>query len=497
MNMNKIKKHILWLLFGLPTIATATDAKNMVVTPEFVVATALQYADEIALIENELTNLRAAEIRIDANFLTTIDGRLAISDNRAESIQPFSPERSRGKTLTLGASRLFETGTTVRGEIQGNHRNTEYAAASPAEGSAYDTGLMLSLRQSLWRNAFGRTLNQKRAALKYGTVATEASVADRRAQYAVQASSMFFNAWRAIAQVRAAERRLERQRVLFRVTRIKFDRGTTEQPDYLQVDAGVTLMEDRVKEARNIVEDIWIQLVSLLKLPDVYAKMDPMKVSINLGSAMSTVDASCKAVEIEDLSRTKAALAGIRAAETGLLATRSEAAPEVYVEARFASNGFDTDLGQSTKETAGGKHPHTTITIGFEMPLGYPRVEADALDALKQKNQAVLQLEKIRSQYKTERPILCEEIRRLQVKKESLLAVLKKQTQRAKLENERFQLGKVESFNVIQAENDVTDLQSVLDVLSAEMNSAAWQLLYLNDRIISYVSGPSLQTDSP
>ena len=457
------------------------------ITPEFIVGTALLHGDEAALIDNEATTIGSSSKRIDSAFVTTIDGRLAVTDAQAESSQPFSPNSTKGTTLSAGASRLFETGTMIRGEVMTSQRDLKFDAPSAAAGKSYETSASLSLRQSLWRNAFGKAVRLRRDAAALADKGTVDSIADRKSQYAVTVSGLFFHAWQAIAQVRAAERRLARQEELLRITRVKSNRGTAEAPDLLQVEAGAILAADRVKDARNQVDDIWQQLVILLKLPSAYAAMDPTKLDIRLGDVMPTVEASCSEADPASFARMKSATAAVDAATAQLAATRSDRSPDVFFEARYSANGIDAKQGKSISETTGRDHPTSSFAIGVEMPLGYPRTDADLQETLRQKNAAEIRLSQVRSQYATDRPILCTEVKRLQERKTALESALKKTTARAKEETNRFRLGKIDAFNVIQAENDLTDTQTAIDILMADLHQVAWRLLYLSDRLVPYM----------
>jgi outer membrane protein TolC len=443
-------------LFELAVVATAMFApaasaatQPQVLTPEFVAVLGLQSSDDVRSVQNEISNRTSQALRVDSQFATKLDAKISAIDNRNEPSQPTSPDRTRSEQLVLGVSRAFETGTIARLELQSSRRSLEgislgaTAPGAPAEIdiSGYESVWSASVRQSLLKNSFGRASRLQQTANAMAAESAELGAQDRLENIALQYVAGFYRAWQAQLQAIAAEERLNRQKRLLSVTKIKANRGTAEQPDVLQVSAAVSLSEERLKDARKAVTDIWQYLVLSLNLPAEYAAMDAMKIPLALGNAVAAAEKSCASQLDESSPRVKSLIKAKDAAEKSLAAVADSTRPDVFLELRYSPNGVDPTRTETIQEASAGKHPSAAIALGVEMTLSHYREEADKLDLLRQRNAAEIRLSQLQTQFKIDRDALCRDMERLKEKTQTLAAVLDTQKTRERAEEERFRLG--------------------------------------------------------
>jgi outer membrane protein TolC len=484
---------ILLILGILPDVAMAAPTS---LTPEMVAILAMTSSDESRAINNESTAKGAQDLRTSAQFATRIDAKLSWLDNQNEPAMPSSPSRTEAQQFNMGIARAFETGTSVRGEVQTAKRAFE-GLPGGIDADGYESSLAISLRQSLWKNSFGSTNTTQRKINSIASVSIDLNIVDRLENAALAVVGVFYRAWQAQLQGRAAEERLVRQKRLLNVTKIKSDRGTAEKPDLLQVEAALALSEERLQDARKLATDFWKQLVIGLHLPEKYAAMDALTIPLSLGSILTTGEKACGAEFPETSARVRSVTNQKEIADLSLSINQDATRPDLFLEARLNSNGIDPELSPTLSDAGSSKHPQTAIALGFEMALSNPKEEADRLEALKQKSATEIRLAQLRTQYSIDRDALCRDLERFKTKVQTLKSVVEKQKARERAEEERFRLGKADTTNVIMAGNDVTDAEFSLRAAEGDYFQTAWKLVYQSGQLSQYLEPFKSQLGSP
>jgi outer membrane protein TolC len=481
-----IRSSGLWLcvyvIFSLPAHAVGVTA----VSPELIAALAMTSSDEAKSIANETSSKMAADLKTSAAFATKVDAKVTWLDNENEQLIQSGPATTKTQQLNLGIGKAFETGTYARLEMQSAKR--EFGdIPNFGDVDGYETSYSLSLRQSLWKNAFGRSISIQRKINSLAEGTTDLTAVDKLESSALTVVGVFYRAWQAQLNGRAAAERLTRQRRLLATTKLKADRGTAERTDLLQVEAALALGEERLADAKKLATDFWKQLAIGLSLPAKYVDMDAMTIPLTLGSILDDGRRVCKTEFPEDSPKVKSLQAAENAAALSLEAVNDSTRSDLYVEAKLNSNAIDKDLDPTLGDAAQWDHPQTAVVLGWEMQLSHPKEEADRLEALKQKTAAAIRLSQLRTQFRVDRDALCRDLDRFEEKVSTLKSVLEKQKQRERGEEDRFKLGKADTANVILAGNDVTDADFLLRAAEGDHYQTAWKLVYLSGKLTAYL----------
>jgi outer membrane protein TolC len=486
-----------WLSFvTLGLLSANSGATPTSLQPEMVAILAMTTSDESRAINNEATSKGAQDLRTSAQFATRMDAKLSWLDNQNEPAMPTSPTRTEAQQLSFGIGKSFESGTALRGDVQAAKRGFE-GLPGGIDADGYESSLSFSLRQSLWKNSFGSTNSTQRKINSIASESIDLNIVDRLENAALAVVGVFYRAWQAQLQGRAAEERLNRQKRLLSVTRIKAERGTAEKPDLLQVEAALSMSEERLQDARKLATDFWKQLVIGLNLPAQYAAMDALTIPLTLGSILSTGEKSCTIEFPENAARVRAIGNSSTIADLNLSMTQDATRPDLYLEARLNSNGIDPELSPTLSDATSAKNPQTAIALGFEMALSNPKEEADRLEALKQKSAMEIRMAQLRTQYNIERDALCRDLERFRTKVQTLKSVVEKQKARERAEEERFRLGKADTTNVIMAGNDVTDAEFSLRAAEGDYFQTAWKLVYQSGQLSQYLEPFKSQLGTP
>lgn len=458
-------------------IPAAADANKIRLTPGFVAALLVETSDVAALVKNEFVSMDSGKFRFDAAFSGKFDSKLSYFDDRNEPAQSISPTRNKVSQLNIGYAKQFTTGTSLRTEFQHQQRYPE--GLNPmflAEG--YENDLSLSVRQALLKNAFGSTTQQREISTTQLREATRHSITDRLQRVAIDGIGLYFQAWLAQWQLRAAEAKLKRQEQLLKVTKINARRGTADPADVMQIEAAVIQSQNGKQDARKKLTDLWNSLILSLKLPRDYLAIDPMLVTLAPGNQQPAAKSACESNFPNHADRIKALELNLKAANLNHAAAESAFRPDVYLEARVSGNGLDKDVDKIWGETFALKHPQTTIAVGIEMPTSFDREKADFLDALKIKKNAEVQISQARTQFEINQDQYCRDVKTLESRITGLKRALSLQIEREKSEQKRFRIGKVDAFAAIRAGNDITDAEIAVRSAEAQLQITAWNLLY-------------------
>jgi outer membrane protein TolC len=463
-----------------------SKAKQIKLTPEFVAVATLKSSDSAQLLKNEAVALNSNVMRYAGKYGATADFKGSFTDDRNEPAQSVTPQRSRVRQFNMGVSKQFSSATQLRVELQNQYRSMD-GVSELFSSNGYENNFAVSIKQQLFRNAFGRSDDFGQQSVIGYRDSLKANIDDRLQKVALDAVAIFYQARLSQWQAKAALSRLKRQKRLFKIIQINEKRGTAERADLLQVAAAVTMSKENYREAKNATLDIWQQLVIALKLPTKYRDIDPMTIILELGPVLNNVGDDCNKEFPVQSARVIAVQKSIEGARNSLKVSEDALRADIYMEARMSANAVDKDPAEIWGDAFGARNPQNSIVFGINMPLSLEKQKGDALEKFKQKLNYELQLEQTKSEFHINRDQYCRKIDLLNSKLASLANVLKQQTNRENDEQARFKIGKIDAFSVLQAGNDVTDAQLAIHASESQLYVTAWKLKYENGELSSYL----------
>ena len=476
---------LILLMYGHSPLwaALPEDAKAMLesfpekkVTIDLVIGRAVQFSDSFKALQSQLTAVDVPLLRARASLDTRINGKINQLDDQTENQISFNPNKINSTKYSVSAGQYFSSGTSADLELA--HGRTLLGFASGTDSDAYETRATLSLSQNLWRDAFGmatrRSLIEGETLKKVAVEAYHESIES----WVWELLQVYYGAWLAQSQVEVARENVQRRERLLQITKIKLNRGTAEQPDVLQVRSALLTSQVQLAAAEQTLRERWQGLVISLKLPQAWLTLDAREIPMGLDQPFAENLAACgdemKTVPDNSTLAKRLALQA-EAARANLERSHNLTKPEVKLVAQMTANGIDPSTrSQSVDEVSGFDNTAWAVGLTFAMTLPSENVALRSAYAENIKTQALaaqatdnLQLDWLTA---------CGNLKRLVASTERLREAYENQKQRAKLDEERFGIGRTTTLGVIQSGDDASLAGSNLRSSEVETRLAAWKV---------------------
>lgn len=475
----------------LPQEAQALLSKlpQSAITLEVVLGLGLSQSDQFNSIVSAKLTEQQDLLTVESQFDPLFFSRLNFVDNRNQTSGLFQPRRIETQALEMGISKAFSTGTFFEAKLVGNQVRTtfkdlpaEFAAGLP-DPNLTNVNSVLTLSQDLSRNFFG---SASRKLLKAAAQSSDAKGLEMQTQVedlAIQLVEAFYNAWSAQARVRADENKVQRQLQLKKIVEIQKARGTSEEPDFLQVSNAYILAEEALRESRVQLNTIWNQLIVLLKLPSSFTAIDPLRVPMLIERGGLRSLSYCKNYDFQENPRFKMVKLRSEAAQLRLEAQKSQFLPQLTFNFIYDANGTDRDPQAVIENSLYGRFPSTTVGLNLQIPLQQYEAQRDFRQSLQNQILSEIGESQVQDELVLEQKNLCEELTRVSSKIARVEAVLKSQTRRAELERNRFRLNQATAFQAVQAETDLIDAELLMFATKSQERVLDWKILKNSGRI--------------
>jgi outer membrane protein TolC len=315
----------------------------------------------------------------------------------------------------------------------------------------------------------------------------EKDVAARIEGFVAGVIEQYYSVWLMQTNYRAAADRYQRNRRLLKVTEVKARRGTAEQSDLLQIKSSVSQSRQQMQDLRKKLQDVWRSLVVAFNLPDRYLGYDVTQVQLVRDSRVEQSQKFCEGNSYSNSNAIEALQTSLEASNFDVEAIKANARPDLFFEARLASNGIDQDFAEPTADAMSYKNPQLSFAIGLDWPIGLSQDKASYLDVFSRQRQLEVSINQLKSNQKVDWLNSCEDLKRLKEKLKSSEQVLSWQKKRNNLEENRFELGQVDLFNVIQSGNDVTTAEVGVKSTLADLDIMAWNVIQLQGSLPDYI----------
>jgi outer membrane protein TolC len=450
---------------------------------DFVVGKAAKVSDSFRIVQSQRLTTEVASLQAQSALDWKPYVKVGATDDQRAPSNPFSTNRIQGNSVALGAQTYFSTGTAFSAEL--SKGQTELSFENPAIGTIEygETKATLTVSQSLWQNAFGQGFRAQRDAAAQMAQVAEVVADDSTDDWMIGLIGVYYNAWLAKAQALAADTSLARRERLLSMVQVLASRGTAERPDLLQVQSAVDATRVQADRAAQTVGDVWRSLLTALKLPREWFKIDAKKVPIALDDPMKEALQLCgtegniAAPPATNLSVKRARLQ-MDAASLADQASDSQLNPDLSFTAQLANNAIDNtpDSDQSFSDFMDWSNPAWTVGVQLSMPIGFTAEKAQKLSSTADLIRAEAASQQAQDQHATEWVNKCLDLFRLNRSHAQLEAAYTKQRERAQLEEQRFRIGRSSTYQVIQAGDDATQAELAVRAMEVERRMAAWKV---------------------
>lgn len=467
-------------------------------TLPFIIAQAALSSDSFQAIMAQTIALEVPKLRAQSLTSTSLFASGTYQDNRLETGSPFSPSKTIGKDLSFGVQKTFSSGTTLTSQIVHDRLDQtidlpDLPGGSDINSNYNQTRLDLGVEQELWRNAFGIQIRKQQQIGKLQAQALRKALEVNLEDWSFEYTQIFYRAWLAQQQVLASQSNLRRKQRLLEMTRVRLDRGTAERPDLLQAQSAVLDARSQLEQNTLQINEIWRGLVIGLNLPSHWVDFDPMLIPLNPHGIFESAAQACGSQDQphdppEMNATSRKHQLEYESAMVAVDIAKDQLRPRANFFLNLSTNAVDE---QSTWRTIGHlpKVDHNALRFGINVNIPLERFgeQAELREALARKHQSQASFDESLKGLRAQWINQCDRLHTTQSIVERLTSIFENQNQRARLEEERFRIGRVSMNTLIQAGDDVTFSELNLRSKESELMLSAWQILRLNGQTVSLI----------
>jgi outer membrane protein TolC len=392
---------------------------------------------------------RAGELAADAPFDTTVDGTLSGSFTRSPQGADAVLTDSDSQRLTLGASRLFGTGTTLGIDV-------DTSRSGPADSAT--TRLGVSLTQALLQ---GRGSDVNLAAVRQARLETAASLSELQGFAESLVAQVELACWDyllAIRGVAIVERSLSLAQAQFEEVRERISVGRMAEIELVAAEAEVALRREALINARSARDAGRLKLLRLINPPGAALSRE---LTITDAPALPAEDPAPVAdhVALALLRRPELAQARLQLerGDLELLQTRNGLLPRLDLFITLGATGYAASFGESL--SVGDGHD-LTAGLTLRLPLGNSAARAAERRAVLSRQQVEISLENLAQLVEVDVRGAWIESGRLHEQVAATAATRRLQEEKLRAETEKFRVGKSTAFLVAQAQRDLLQAES-------------------------------------
>ncbi|MFK7827792.1 MAG: TolC family protein [Oligoflexales bacterium] len=472
--------------------STCYSALRIQVSVPWLLELVVKHSDDIARQKNSLSAVEASTLSINSR----LDSRFGMTISHFED----DNERSNGSTLgklsvqkaSINLSKSFSTGTMLSAEVNSSINEQEMATVTPLvsqTNESKESEFSVELRQSLLKNSFGHAHRASIDAAESAKLAKKHLVEETIESYLEVLIDQYFTIWTAFNQLASSEERYKRELRRKKIYDRQYNRGFIEKIDILQIDSSILSAEKNLSDAKQLISGLLIKLGTIVKM-DLYNQYIGKKISFKFAlEKIDDVEKLCSNNRIKINSFISETYSNrIQSFNAKLAAISSNGKPEVYFATKITANGIDDETKNSLSEASSFKHPQYLVSLGIDMFIGRSANQADKLEALKSRSENQILLAQEKANLTSDWLETCNSLRMTSLKKQYISKKLDLDSERIKLLDQDFRLGKTDLGTLLQAEDTLTNTKSSLSNLSAKLFNTAWHLRKQSGQLRTFVS---------
>lgn len=462
---------------------------NPKLTLDLVVSKALKTSGAFKALEAQKKLAESTLMQSQIPYVWNLEMGLDKLDNRNATSSPFSPKTIQSSGVSVGFSKYFSTGTTLTTKLRQTENSLGFAPASGVVIPDYkETIATLALSQNLWKDAFGSGIRNQEASLVVLNKAQELGYLESQKNYALGVIAQYYSAWLAQQKLKSNIESHKRKETLLRSVKLRSNIGTAESTEVLQTEAAVLLSETSLAQSQEDLNEKWRELIVLINLPDQLFSYPALQVNIEMSKSESSGDKVCAdslAAKIEIAESVEINRLKLKSALLNKDAAMAQQKSSLLLTAQLNSNGINADRSSSEIDAINGKNPSWALGLTWKKPLGDTLDEAQYKQAEAKLIQAEDEFRSSLDKQKIELIKACSEWKDVRLNLPRVELAQKKQSERAKLEQSRFSVGKSTAFQVIQAGDDATFAQYSYNQILVQNEILSWKLAYLTGQMKS------------
>lgn len=300
------------------------------------------------------------------NALGTYDLKFSFTPsyemNEAENLQLMGNLRERTQTLRSAISKQFSTGTNLALEFTNMQQSAVMRPNSPGSPNITLNSAQVSLRQSIWQNAFGYA-DRLGEEIGRGTVEAALETRDQNLQTVLlDALRLYWSTYVAERQLKDNIAAREKYQLLIQNVRRKAGFNLQAPGELPRLQAELQGVEQKIKRSSATYLNSLQELLTALQLET----NEPVEIAAPM--EIPPVP-KLAAKSIDGLRSIRIAEKNLENARKTLLQTKSRNHPTLDLVLKAKATGVDDDSGASLAEMQAATKPYYYIGLHFETPF--------------------------------------------------------------------------------------------------------------------------------
>lgn len=395
-----------------------------------------------------------------------LEGR-RLNENRQlfnpNAVNPGRQTKPRIDSFGLTLIKPFSTGTEI--EIGPRYEKALMPAATPNYRDTVDW--QISLSQSLWKDAFGRSTRLRRAREDYERREELAEALLAQGQLLYDFESLYWDWALALRENELQAKNVRRSREILKWVQDRFNRAAAESTDLLQARALLTQRELQVSALQFSLTQVGTRIERYV--PNRNWQPDPNDLSITRNpdelTSVWQADELSQTQQLQYLQAHNEALA----AEERARESRESIRPDLNLQLAYGKNAIDTDSSAALRRSYEDDYEYSSIGLVFRtgLDLGNERRMVDSARA--ESRAATLKREARAAENQVAWEQLKKELKDLEDRIERARQLVDLQTRKANAERERYRKGRSTAFQAITFEQEAVEAEITLWQLYALM----------------------------
>lgn len=417
--------------------------------------------------------------------------------NKNEPSNPMIPIiKQDHRTYSFGGGKYFSSGTNLGFDVSRTKSLLGFGGAIPSSSGFYQTITTVSLTQNLLKDSFGNSTRAGLLSSKELEKLHQLSMIEAKENWSKDLMKLFYYGEFYQHRVLAIEQIVKSHEHLLNMTKIRLNRGTSEKSDVIQVEGSLKQALIQYEQAKQMLNDIWRNLITTLRFPEKWFSFNPIFVPIKTANFDHEATKICQNNNFNNSVASDYLKDDIRLLKSDSLKNSHQFSleknlnlkkPELQLFAQTASNSIDTKVNTTYSESRNWEHPAYTIGINFTLPLMFYAENAAISDSRTQYLKADAENMKIKSQIKVQWLNSCFELKRLLEQEKTLLSLKEEYHKRSTLEENRYQIGRINLYQLILAKDDFTNVEIQLKETQMNKKILSWNILGFTEDLRNFL----------
>ena len=447
----------------------------------------IQSSDSYKILKAQKASISLPNLEASAAFDLMTSLSVGSIDDSLEQANINAVSNLESDEYSLELNKYLASGTALSLDLK--HSNQAFRVVSTNIPRYYETRAELGFSQNLLKDFFGYASRRRIQAGILDVKANEQNFNKELQVWSKNVSALFYNTWLAQAQVKTALKSKKLRQRLVNISKRKLSRGTTERPDFLQIEASYLTSISQFEEARIQLQDAWQKMIVLAKLPLEWMKIDALMVPMSLDDPSQFAQLLCESNEDIINYKLEELKAKASAAKLKLAAAKNNELPDLKFNARYITNAIDNKAQKSIADINDLHTDQWYLGMSLSYPIGNKQAKADKMKALLNKRVTEAQYVDAQANLAVDRLALCNDFRLQVNNRDRASRIVKKQEERARLEERRFSIGKSNVLQMIQAGDDFSQAEFNLNQAEALLRISAWEVIALVSQTENYMQG--------